>query len=114
MSKETHAQPVIEYDVLQKKLSLTQQLVSGLVALITAFCVAYAYFYTIQDNVKDNTEKLKSIETGLDDMKNKIQDNEVYKGVSETQVKSLEEKVNRIENKMDKMDEKLDKILIRK
>jgi hypothetical protein len=42
-----------------------------------------------------------------------MQEVEVYKGVSEVEVKELKENVNKIENNLSLMDEKLDKILLR-
>ena len=67
--------------------------------------------------VGENTPNPIQSSAGCGDVeviKQNVQSNEVYKGVSDVEIKSLEDKVNRIESKMDKIDEKLDKILIRK
>ena len=72
----------------------------------------YAFVFNTSKTIESHTLQIKEMHDDVEQIKTVINDNEVYKGVSTTEIKSLEEKVNGIEVKMDKMDDKLDKILM--
>lgn len=97
-----------------KKVNFVQQIISGIIAVVTATVVVYAFISNLSNTVQANSQEIKDIKTDVKEVKQNVQSTEVYKGVSSTEIKTLEEKVGRIENKIDKIDEKLDKIIIRK
>jgi septal ring factor EnvC (AmiA/AmiB activator) len=57
-------------------------------------------------DIQEVQQEVKKIETNMQEV-------EVYKGVSEVELKDLKANVNKIENNLSLMDEKLDKILLR-
>ena len=103
-----------QIESVSKKVNLTQQILSVVVTIVTATAVVYAFISNLTNTMEIHTQELKELKSDVDAMKNNMQTTEIYKGVSSTEIKALEDKVNSIESKMDRMDEKLDKILIRK
>ena len=97
-----------------KKINLTQQIVSISITIVTTMIVVYGFFYNMFKTIEYHTNQIKDLQTQIEEMHKTSEETAVFKGVSDVNIKNLEEKVNMIETKVDRMDEKLDKILIRK
>ena len=95
-----------------KKATLVTNFVSGLVAVICALSVGYGFYYKTQTTLDEHTQDIKEVKTDVNTIKQDIQEVDVYKGVSQVEIKTLEEKIQKMERDMSKMDEKLDQILI--
>jgi predicted RND superfamily exporter protein len=88
-----------------KKSSLVSNTVSLAIALITAMSVGYGFYFKTNANLNTHTNDIMEVKREVKQINTKINNNEVFKGVSS-------EKFKEIEQKVDKMDEKLDRILI--
>jgi len=95
-----------------KKATLWTNLISGIVAVIVAMSVGFGFYYNTQSTLTQHTEDIQEVKKDVGEIKSHIQEVDVFKGVSEVEVKTLSEKINAIENNVSKMDEKLDQILI--
>lgn len=103
-----------QVEQLGKKINLTQQVVSIGITIITTMVIVYGFFYNMSKTIEYHTGQIKDLQISIEKMRSNVQENEVYKGVSETEMKAVQDKINSIESKVDRMDEKLDKILMRK
>lgn len=79
--------------------------ISLFIALLTALSVGYGFYYNTKSTLELHTEKIEDVERNVHGIDEKINQIEVYKGVSQSEI-------NELKSKVDKMDEKLDKILI--
>ena len=88
-----------------KKTSLMSNSISLFIALVTALSVGYGFYYNTRSTLQVHTEKIENVEKDVHGIDEKINQIEVYKGVSQSEI-------NELKSKVDKMDEKLDRILI--
>jgi peptidoglycan hydrolase CwlO-like protein len=95
-----------------KKATQYTNFVSGIVAVICAMSVGYGFYYNTSETLDEHTKDIKEVKADVNIIKNDIQDVDVFKGVSQFEVKTLEQKIMKLENDMTKMDEKLDQILL--
>lgn len=96
-----------------KKTTLTSNFLSMFIALATALSVGYGFYYNTKMTLENHTNDIQEVQQEVKKIETNMQEVEVYKGVSEVEVKELKENVNKIENNLSLMDEKLDKILMR-
>jgi peptidoglycan hydrolase CwlO-like protein len=95
-----------------KKATMMTNFISGMVAVACALSVGYGFYYKTQSTLDEHTQDIKEVKTDVSTIKKDIQEVDVFKGVSQVEVKALEEKISKLENDMSKMDDKLDQILI--
>jgi preprotein translocase subunit SecF len=96
-----------------KKTTLTSNFLSMFIALTTALSVGYGFYYNTKMTLENNTTDIQEVQQEVKKIETNMQEVEVYKGVSEVELKDLKSNVNKIENNLSLMDEKLDKILLR-
>jgi peptidoglycan hydrolase CwlO-like protein len=95
-----------------KKATMMTNFISGLVAVACALSVGYGFYYKTQSTLDEHTQDIKEVKSDVSTIKKDIQEVDVFKGVSQVEVKALEEKILKLESNMSKMDDKLDQILI--
>lgn len=96
---------------LKKATSFTSFL-SAIIALICAMSVGYGFYYQTSMTLNMHTTDIKEVQSDVSEIKKDVQAVDVFKGVSEFEVKALEDKITNLEGDVSKMDEKLDKILL--
>ncbi len=87
-----------------KRTTIVSNAISMIIALCTAFGVTYGFYYETKTTLDQHGKEIKDVQTEVSKVNQKINENDVFKGVSS-------EKFNEFEKRVDKMDEKLDKIL---
>jgi hypothetical protein len=97
-----------------KKSQLWSNSISAFVAILTASSVGYGFYYNTKNAINTHTEEIRELKQDVNEVKAKSNESAVFQGVSNAQIKALEDKVSSIDAKMDKMDDKLDQILIKK
>jgi hypothetical protein len=95
-----------------KKATIYTNFISGIVAVLVAFSVGFSFYYKTQSTLDEHTSDIKEVKKDVNEIKSDIQEVDVFKGVSEVEVKTLSEKINTIEDNVSKMDDKLDQILL--
>ena len=95
-----------------KKATIYTNFISGIVAVVVASSVGYSFYYNTKSTLDQHTDDIKEVKKDVNEIKSDIQAVDVFKGVSEVEVKTLSDKINTIENNVSKMDEKLDQILL--
>jgi len=94
-----------------KKITITSNVVSLIGAVLVAMGIGYGFYYSTSSTLDIHTEDIKDVKESVENVENQLNDINVYKGISTTELKSLEEKVEQNHIQIEKMDEKLDKIL---
>lgn len=89
-----------------KKTSLISNTISLVIAMITALSVGYGFYYNTKSTLNQHGNDIKEVKQEVRDVNQKINDTDVFKGISEERFKEMDEKIT-------KMDEKLDKLLQR-
>lgn len=106
----TNEQKTLEAHI--KKATSFTSFLSATIALICAMGVGYGFYYQTRITLNIHTNDIKEVKSDVSEIKKDVQAVDVFKGVSEFEVKSLEEKITKLEGDVSKMDEKLDKILL--
>jgi uncharacterized protein HemX len=95
-----------------KKATVWANTLSVIFALVASLSVGYGFYYNTKTTLEHHTDDIQEVKKDVTEIKNDIQEVDVFKGVSEYEVKSLEEKITNLERDMSNMDEKLDQILM--
>lgn len=95
-----------------KKATMMTNFISGIVAVACALSVGYGFYYKTRSTLDEHTQDIKEVKSDVSIIKKDIQEVDVFKGVNQIEVKTLEEKILKLETDMSKMDDKLDQILI--
>ena len=86
-----------------KRTTLTSNLVSIFIAAVTALGVGFGFYFTTQSRLTNHDTQIESIETDLEDTQEALNEIQIYKGVSSSEMKNLEKKVDKIDDKIDKL-----------
>jgi len=95
-------------EVLEKsirKTTFTSNIISIVIALVTTLSVGYGFYFNTKSTLDSHEKSIQNIESSVDKNTKQINEIQVYKGVSSSEMENLEKKV-------DKIDEKLDKLLL--
>lgn len=95
-----------------KKATMVTNFISGLVAVICALSVGYGFYYNTSETLDEHSQDIQEVKKDVNTIKTDIQAVDVFKGVSQYEVKTLEDKIMKIEGDVSKMDDKLDQILL--
>jgi peptidoglycan hydrolase CwlO-like protein len=95
-----------------KKATVWANTLSVVFALIASLSVGYGFYYNTNSTLQEHTDDIKEVKKDVTQIKNDIQEVDVFKGVSQYEVKTLEEKITKLEQDVSNMDEKLDQILM--
>jgi hypothetical protein len=96
-----------------KKTTIRTNVVSLLVALFTSATFVYGFYYKTEDTLQQHSVDINDVKADVTVVKNKLNESAIYQGVSQAELKALQDKVNGIDGKVDKMDDKLDRILLK-
>jgi uncharacterized protein HemX len=86
-----------------KKSSLVSNTVSLVIALITALSVGYGFYYNTKSTLEQHGQELKEVKEEVNIVNKKINDTDVFKGVSEERFKEMDDKITKIDEKLDKL-----------
>jgi uncharacterized protein HemX len=86
-----------------KRTTLTSNLVSIFVAIISALGVGFGFYFTTQSRLDSHNEKIENIESDLENTHKQINEIQIYKGVSSSEMKNLDKKVDKIDEKLDQL-----------
>lgn len=86
-----------------KKASLISNVVSISIATITAIGIGAGFYYSTQSTLERHEEDLQQIKIDVNETKKHLNDIEVYRGVSATEIKNIDKKVDAIDVKLDRI-----------
>jgi hypothetical protein len=94
----------VEVEKALRKTSLMNTLMSLVVAILSTATIGFGFYYNTKATLSQHDSDIQEIKVEAQRTRLKINEIDVFKGVSITEIKNLE-------NKVDKIDEKLDRIL---
>lgn len=106
----TNDQKTLETHI--KRATSVTSFLSALIAVICALSVGYGFYYKTSITLDSHSMDIKDVKSDVSEIKKDVQAVDVFRGVSEFEVKTLEEKITNLESDVSKMDEKLDKIIL--
>jgi len=80
-------------------------------AVLSACVVVYAFYYDTSKTLDKHTRDINEVIIEVNQINTKLNDNDVFQGVSKTEIQSMKHQIDGVEKKVDKIDEKLDKII---
>jgi cell division protein FtsB len=106
---------MIETEILEKhlrKTTITANVISIIVGLVIALGVGYGFYYNTKSTLGQHTTDITKIKKDVVEINDHINDIDVFKGVSQSELNSLSDDVKKVEKHVEKMNDKLDQILI--
>ena len=88
-----------------KKASYISNFIAIVLAVMSALGIGFGFYYDTNSQLKTNTERIETLESNVDKTTMILNEMQIFKGVSGSEIKNIEKKV-------DKIDEKLDKLLL--
>lgn len=96
-----------------KKSTITSNLVSVVIALLTALTVGYGFYYNTNSTLNNHTNQINEVRTDVQDLKEAVTNSAVFQGSSSEQMKSMELQVNDVKASQIRIEEKLDRLILR-
>ena len=96
-----------------KKTTITSNLVSVFVALITASSVGYGFYYNTNNTLESHTIQIRDVKTDVESLKNAVTNSAIFQGATGEQIKSVEVQVNDVKASQIRIEEKLDRLILR-
>jgi hypothetical protein len=107
--EETKKEGVLDRHL--KKTTITSNLFSIGVALITAIVVSTGFFSDTKNTLKSQDSQIRCLEIQFDEIDDKIDNIKVFQGVSEEQIRTLELQINDVKSSQLRIESKLDKVI---
>jgi len=86
-----------------KKSSLVSNTVSLVIALITALSVGYGFYYNTKATLQQHTTDIQEVKDEVQTVNKRINETDVFKGISEERFKEMDDKITKIDEKLDKL-----------
>lgn len=96
-----------------KKSTITSNLVSVVIALLTALTVGYGFYYNTNSTLNNHTNQINEVRIDVQDLKEAVTNSAVFQGSSSEQMKSMELQVNDVKASQIRIEEKLDRLILR-
>ena len=94
-----------------KKTTIVSNVLALIVAIFTALFVGYGFYYKTESTLNEHTVQLDEMKQDVKSTNENLQNLNLGNGISDVQIKSMEEKIKKIESSLDRFDEKLDRVL---
>lgn len=96
-----------------KKSTITSNLVSVFIALITALSVGYGFYYNTNNTLNTHTTQIQDVKTDVESLKDAVNNSAIFQGATGEQIKSVEVQVNDVKNSQIRIEEKLDRLILK-
>lgn len=94
---------VVQIEKSIKKSVFTTNIVSVVIAIFSALGVGYGFYFNTKSTLEKHETELKELREDVNTNTRILNDIQVFKGVSSSEMKSLEKKVDKIDEKLDKL-----------
>jgi septation ring formation regulator EzrA len=96
-----------------KKFSITNNVVSIIVALGTALSVGYGFYYKTTGTLETHSKEINEIKMSVDELSVSVGNSAIFQGASKEQIKALENQVADVKKTQDRIEDKIDKLIMR-
>jgi hypothetical protein len=112
MAKKMNAEHT-ELESHLNKTTITSNIVSVVIALVTALSIGYGFYYNTKDTLNDHTLQINEVKVEVKEIKEAVNNSAVFQGASTEQIKSLENQMNDVKSSQLRIEEKIDKLILR-
>ena len=106
----------IDATVLEKhlrKTTITSNVISITVALITAISVGYGFYFKTTTTLREHSDQIIEVKTNINELKDAVNNSAIFQGATKEQMKAVQDQVIDVKNSQIRIEEKLDKIILR-
>jgi septal ring factor EnvC (AmiA/AmiB activator) len=96
-----------------KKSTITSNLVSVAIALLTALSVGYGFYYNTNSTLDSHTMQIKEVKTDVESLKDAVNNSAIFQGATGEQIKAVEVQVNDVKASQIRIEEKLDRLILK-
>ena len=96
-----------------KKSTITSNLVSVIIALLTALSVGYGFYYNTNSTLDSHTLQIKDVKTDVESLKDAVNNSAIFQGATGEQIKAVEVQVNDVKASQIRIEEKLDRLILK-
>ena len=96
----------VREEVLERSIKKTQfasNFVSLMIALVAALGVGYGFYFNTNSRLENHDESIERLNDKVNETAIQLNEIQVFRGVSSTEMKNLESKVDKIDEKLDKL-----------
>jgi len=86
-----------------RKTTYVSNLISIVIATITAIAVGFGFYYNTKNTLETHQRSIDILEKDVKQNNSLLNEIQVYKGVSSSEIQNLEKKVDKIDGKLDKL-----------
>ena len=91
------------FDRALKRSSLMSTVMSLVVAILSTMTIGFGFYYNTNATLEAHERDIKQIKVDVEATKTKVNDIEIFRGVSGAEMKNLEKKVDNIDAKLDRI-----------
>lgn len=96
-----------------KRTTFTSNILSVIVALLTALTVGYGFYYNTNNTLDSHTLQIKEVKTDVESLKDAVNNSAIFQGATGEQIKAVEVQVNDVKASQIRIEEKLDRLILR-
>ncbi len=96
-----------------KRTTFTSNILSVIVALLTAFGVGYGFYYNTNNTLDNHTIQIREVKKDVESLKDAVNSSAIFQGATGEQIKAVEVQVNDVKNSQIRIEEKLDRLILR-
>ena len=114
--KQNNKKMNAEHLVLEKhlkKATITSNLVSVVLALITALSVGYSFYYKTNDTLDTHTTQIQEVKADVKVLTEAVNNSAVFQGATQEQMKAVQEQVIDVKKTQIRIEEKIDRLILR-
>lgn len=86
-----------------KRFNLRISVVAGIIGIVGSGIICMGFVWRIDSNQEQNTEAIQEIKEDVRDINERLDDTDVFKGTSQTEINNMKRQLDRIENNQEKI-----------
>ena len=96
-----------------KKATFTNNIVSVILALVTALSIGYGFYYKTNDTLETHTTQIQEVKEDVKGLTEAVNNSAIFQGATQEQMKSVQEQVTDVKKTQIRIEEKIDKLILR-
>ncbi len=104
----------ITIETQNKKTDFAGNMISLLIALITALSVGFGFYYNTNSHLTTHDTDIKKNSDDIIVINQKVNNSERFQATTQAEINSIQDKITRIEKTQDRIEDKLDRVLERR
>ncbi len=94
-----------------KKTTIVSQIISIIVAVVSAAGVCYGFYFKTTDALTSHTAGINELKADVNDIKNGFKNSAYFQGATQAETKNMHDRMDRMENNVTRIETKLDALI---